>query len=63
MAIATDLSTLVEEYAAILHQGAWSGEDQEEYSTVLARLETQAERNEPNQAIVAECLAYLGRRR
>jgi len=63
MAIATDLNALVEEFAAVLGQREWSGEDQEEYSTVLARLESQAERNEPNEAIIDECLAYLGKRR
>jgi hypothetical protein len=59
MAIATDLNVLVEEFATALDAREWTGEDQEEYSSVLARLEDQAERDEPNEAIVDECLHYL----
>jgi hypothetical protein len=61
MAIATDLRALVEELAARLESINLNGDDQEEYSSMLCRLENQADREEPNYAIVVECVAYFGR--
>jgi hypothetical protein len=61
MATATDLHTLVDEFAARLETLKLSGDDQEEYSTMLSRLENQVDRDEPNYAIVVECVAYFGR--
>lgn len=61
MAIATDPHVLVDEFAARLETLELSGDNQEEYSTVLCRLQNQAERGEPNGSIIDECLAYLGR--
>jgi hypothetical protein len=60
MATATDLHTLVDEFAARLETLNLSGDDQEEFSTMLSRLENQADREEPNYAVV-ECVAYFGR--
>jgi hypothetical protein len=61
MATATDLHSLVDEFAARLETLNLSGDDQEEFSTMLCRLENQADREEPNYAIVVECVAYFGR--
>ena len=61
MAIATNLHALVDEFAALLESLSLDGDDQEEYSTVLSWLETQAERDESNETIVRECLEYLTR--
>jgi hypothetical protein len=60
-ATATDLHTLVEDFAARLESLNLSGDDQEEYSTMLCRLENQADREEPNYAIIVERVAYFGR--
>jgi len=59
MAIPSDLHALVERLAARIEVLSLGGEDQEEYSTVLSRLEDQADRAEPDWKIVEECLAYL----
>ena len=61
MATSTDLHTLVDEFAARLETLNLSGDDQEEFSTMLSRLENQADREEPNYAVVVECVAYFGR--
>jgi hypothetical protein len=61
MAIATDLNALVDDYAARLETLNLTGDDQEEYSTMLSWLENQANREESNGAIVVECVAYFGR--
>ena len=61
MATSPDLHALVDDFAARLETLNLSGDDQEEYSTMLSRLENQADRAEPNYAIVVECVAYLGR--
>jgi hypothetical protein len=62
MTIATDLNALVEEFAIQLeHHLQLTGNEQEEFSTVLGRLEAQADRSEPNEAIAEECLKYLSR--
>jgi hypothetical protein len=61
MALATDLHTLVEELAAQLEALNLSGDDQAEYSTMLCRLENQADSDEPNERVVSECIAYFSR--
>ena len=61
MATATELHTLVEDFAARLESLNLSGDDQEEYSTMLCRLENQAHREEPNYAIIVECVACFWR--
>ncbi len=61
MATATDLHTLVEDFAARLGSLTLSGNDQQEYSTILCRLENQTDREEPNYAILVECVTYFGR--
>ena len=57
----TDLTALVEKYAAGIEGLNLDGDDLEEYSTVLLRLQNQVETGEPNERIVKECLAYLER--
>lgn len=59
MVCAPDLHLLVDGFAAKLEALELSGEDQEEYSTVLCQLESQADRDEPSWAIVLECIDYL----
>jgi hypothetical protein len=61
MATSTDLNALVDEFAARLETLNLGGDDQEEYSTMLCRRENQADRDEPDDAIVAECVFYFGR--
>jgi hypothetical protein len=61
MAIATDLHAIVDEFAERLETLELSGDDQEEYSTMLSWLENQADREEPNGAIVVECVAHFER--
>jgi hypothetical protein len=61
MAIAADLHAIVDEFAARLETLDLSGDDQEEYSTMLSWLENRADREESNGAIVVECVAYFGR--
>jgi hypothetical protein len=61
MALATDLHTLVEELASQLDSLNLSSDDQEEYSTMLSRLENQADADEPNERIVSDCIAYFSR--
>jgi len=63
MAILTNLQALVEKYAARLELLELTGEEQEEYGTMLCRLENQADREQPNQAIVEECVSFLSRPR
>lgn len=57
----SNLHTLVERFAARIEVLHLSGHHQEEYSTMLRRLEEQAERRHPDSNIVDECLAYLDR--
>jgi len=61
MATTTDLHALVDGLATRLETLHLSGDDQVEFSTMLWRLENQADREEPNYAIVVECVAYFGR--
>ena len=57
----TDLDALVDEYASLLPDLNLDGDEQEEYSTVLLRLQNTVETGDPNERIVSECLAFLGR--
>jgi hypothetical protein len=61
MATANNLYTLVDDFAARLESLKLNGDDQAAYSTMLCRLESQADREESNYAIVVECVAYFGR--
>ena len=63
MATLTDLNSLVQEFADRLESLQLDGDEQEEYSTMLCRLEDQADRSDPNYAIVVECVNYLSRYR
>jgi hypothetical protein len=57
----SNLHALVEGLAARLEWLNLSGDDQEEFSTMLCRLEDQADQDQPNHAIVEECVAFLSR--
>ncbi|WP_348261320.1 hypothetical protein P8935_16120 [Telmatobacter sp. DSM 110680] len=57
----TVLTALVEKYAAGIANLNLDGDELEEYSTVLLRLQNQVETGEPSERIVKECLAYLER--
>lgn len=54
-----DLSALVDKFAALLPELDLDGDEQEEYSTMLLRLQNQVETGEPIEWIVQECLNYL----
>lgn len=56
-----DLNLLVDKYAALLPQLNLDGDDQEEYSTMLLRLQNQVETGEPSEAIVNETVEWLTR--
>lgn len=60
MANTPNLHALVEGFAARLETLQLSGDDQEEYSTVLSMLENQADHETPNLAIVFACIDFLG---
>ena len=55
----SDLTALLEKYVAAIPALNLDGDDLEEYSTVLLRLQNQVETGEPSERIVKECLAYL----
>lgn len=55
----TDLTELLEKYIAAISALNLDGDDLEEYSTVLLRLQNQVETGEPSERIVKECLAFL----
>ena len=55
----TDLESLVQQYAAAIPELNLDGDEQEEYSTILLRLQNTVETGEPNERIVNECLGYL----
>jgi hypothetical protein len=58
-----DLGMLIEKLAAAIPDLNLSGDEQEEYSTMLLWLQNQVETGEPSEAIVNECLAYFGRKK
>jgi len=55
----TDLTALVERYISSIPTLNIDGDELEEYSTVLLRLQNQVETGEPSERIVNECWAYL----
>ena len=57
----TDLTALVEQYAAAIPNLNMDGEEQEEYSTMLLWLQNQVETGEPSQAIVERCISYFAK--
>lgn len=61
MHTAIDLTALVGSYAAVLPNLDLSGDDQEEYSTVLWWLRNTIEAGAPKETIVRECVEYLDR--
>ena len=57
----TDLSALVDKFGALLPELDLDGDEQEEYSTMLLRLQNQVENGEPIEWIVKECVEWLTR--
>ncbi|WP_348264124.1 hypothetical protein P8935_06210 [Telmatobacter sp. DSM 110680] len=55
----TELTALLDKYIAGIPALNLDGEDLEEYSTILLRLQNQVETGEPSERVVRECLAYL----
>ena len=55
----SDLSALLEKCVAAIPALNLDGDDLEEYSTVLLRLQNQIETCEPSERVVKECLAWL----
>ena len=53
------LYMLVDKYATEIEKLNLDGDQLEEYSTVLLRLQNQVETGEPSDKIVNYCLAYL----
>jgi hypothetical protein len=62
MPAVADLDLLVEKLASAIPDMNLSGDEQEEYSTMLLWLQNQVETGEPSEAIVNQCLAYFRRR-
>jgi hypothetical protein len=56
-----DLNLLVEKYAALPPELNLDGDEQEEYSTMLLRLQNQVETGDPSEWIVNECVAWLAK--
>jgi hypothetical protein len=56
-----DLHLLVDKFAALLPDLNLDGDEQEEYSTMLLRLQNQVEGCEPNETFVDHCLDWLDR--
>jgi hypothetical protein len=57
----TELNALVETLAAAIPGLNLDGDEQEEYSTMLLRLQNQVETGQPSEWIVKECLEYFKR--
>ena len=57
----TDLTALVDDFAAAIPELNLDGDELEEYSTMLLRLQNQVETGEPIEWIVNECFNYLNR--
>ena len=55
------LYLLMDEYATAIEKMNLDGDELEEYSTVLLRLQNQVETGEPSDRIVNECLDWLSR--
>ena len=56
-----NLEALVEKYAEAIPELNLDGDELEEYSTVLLRLQNQVETGEPRERIVNECIEYFVR--
>jgi hypothetical protein len=56
-----DLTALVEKLAAAIPDLNLDGDEQEEYSTILLRLQNQVETGQPSEWIVKECLEYFAK--
>ena len=54
-----ELNALIERLALVIPDLNLDGDEQEENSTMLLRLQNTVETDEPNQRIVFECLAYF----
>jgi hypothetical protein len=57
----TDLTALLEKCIASIPALNLDGDELEEYSTMLLRLQNQIETGEPSERVVKECLGYLER--
>jgi hypothetical protein len=55
------LYVLVDKYATAIEKLNLGGDELEEYSTVLLRLQNQVETGEPSDRIVNECIDWLSR--
>ncbi len=55
----SDPTALLEKYVAAIPALNLDGDDLEEYSTVLLRLQNQVGTGEPSERFVKECLTYL----
>ena len=55
----TDLTTLLEKYISAIPSLNLDGDELEEYSTVLLRLQNQVETGEPSEGVVRECINWL----
>ena len=55
----TDLSSLLQKYISAIPTLNLDGDDLEEYSTVLLRLQNQIESGEPSERVVVECVDWL----
>jgi hypothetical protein len=55
------LYLLVDKYATAIERLNLNGDELEEYSTVLLRLQNQVETGEPSDRIVNECIDWLSR--
>jgi hypothetical protein len=55
------LYLLVDKYATAIEKLDLNGDELEEYSTVLLRLQNQVETGEPSDRIVNECIDWLSR--
>jgi hypothetical protein len=58
----TDLDTLIAKLAAAIPELGLNGKEQEEYCTMLLRLQHQLDCGKPSEATVSNCLAYFSHR-
>jgi hypothetical protein len=56
-----DLYLIVDKFASLLPNLNLDGDEQEEYSTMLLRLQNKVEGGTPNQTFVDRCLEYLSK--
>jgi predicted transposase YdaD len=55
----TDPTALLEKYIAAIPVLNLDGDELEEYSSVLLRLQNQVETGEPSDRVISECLAWM----